>query len=153
MAGNMERQLSKEKTMANCVITKDDPTKDHTEILIDMVMTRVYDGWVYLAVIYGAPLIECHLSEAIIIAVVRSMEYHLDNFYSDAMKSLANAIVKALGDEYRPNLIGIHDLLNGGKSRNDGTVLAEHLRAAIEKKWDSCPEIQIATVERPEDGD
>lgn len=138
--------------MANCIVTKDDPTKDHTEILIDMVMTRVYDGWVYLAVIYGAPLIECHLSEVNIIAVVRSREYHLDNSYSDAIKSLANAVVKALGDEYKPNLIGIHDLINGGKSRSDGSVLSGYLEKAIQEKWDRCPEIKIATVERPEDG-
>lgn len=139
--------------MVKCVVTKRDPTKDETEILIDMVMTRVYDGWVYMAAIYMAPLIECHLSETGIIAVVRSKEYHLNNIYSNAMKSMANAIVTALGDEYRPNLIGIHDLLNGGKSRNDATVLVKYLRAAIEKKWDDYrPEIQIATVERPEDG-
>lgn len=139
--------------MAKCIVTKDDPTKDHTEILVDMVMTRVYDGWVYMAAIYMAPLIECHLSETGIIAVVKSRWYHLDDVYSNAMKSLSNAIVTALGDEYRPNLIGIHDLLNGGKSRNDATVLVKYLRAAIEKKWeDYRPEIQIATVERPEDG-
>jgi len=139
--------------MAKCTITKRDPTKDETEILIDIVMTRVYDGWVYMAAIYRAPLIECHLSETEIIAVVRSKEYHLDDVYSNAMKSLSNAIVKALGDGCRPSLIGIHDLLNGGKSRNDGTVLVKYLKAAIEKKWDDYrPEIQIATVERPEDG-
>lgn len=138
--------------MANCIVTKDDPSKDGTEILIDIVMARVYDGWVYMAAIYRAPLIECHLSETGIIAVIRSKECHLDNVYSYAMQSLSNAIVEALGDEYRPSLIGIHDLLNGGKSRNDATVLVKYLRAAIEKKWGSCPEIRIATVERPEDG-
>lgn len=139
--------------MAKCVVTERDPTKDETEILIDVVMTRVHDGWVYMAAIYRAPLIECHLSETGIIAVIRSKEYHLDNIYSNAMKSLANAIVTALGYEYRPNLIGIHDLLNGGKSSTDGRVLVKYLREAIEQKWDNCPEIQIATMERPEGSD